>query len=329
MERRGWRNAGTVVLALGLLAGVLAASVLFVASWAGELAASWTPHIAIGLLGLALIALLFGRRSWAVVQAVLAVVLLAGAAPAVLTSAQAMARHGVAESDADLRLVFANLNIGNTEVDALAQWLAEQDGDVIVVTEILPRHMPVLEAALVDYPWKLAEPRPHAFGQVIFSRLPLQDETVAALDAGAWSSPIPVLVSASVAVGEGRLRIAGFHPYPPLLPGTAPERDAQLRQAGDLLGLTPGPMVVTGDFNATAWSPALRDFARHSGLSGFNLAPTWPSQLGLAGIAIDHALVGHGVVITRLRIGPWLGSDHRPIVVDLALTRVQGSPGTP
>lgn len=324
-----WRHLGTVVMTPSCAAGLLAASVLVVPSWAGELAASWTPHIAAGLAALALAALLCRRRAWAGVQTVLAIALLAGMIPAALDSAQAMALRPAVPSQERLRLVFANLNIDNAEIPALAQWLAGQGGDVVVVTEVLPRHMAVLEAALADYPWRLVETRPHAFGQVIFSRLPLEDQQSVALDAGAWSSPIPVLASATVVMGDTRLRIAGFHPYPPLLAGTAPERDAQLRQAGDLLGALPGPMVATADFNATAWAPALQDFARRTSLGGFNLAATWPTPLGPVGIAIDHALVGRGVVITALETGPWIGSDHRPIVVDLALTGDQGSPGTP
>jgi endonuclease/exonuclease/phosphatase (EEP) superfamily protein YafD len=38
-----------------------------------------------------------------------------------------------------------------------------------------------------------------------------------------------------------------------------------------------------------------------------------------AGIQIDHALVSPGVQVRNFRRGPRVGSDHLPVVVDLAL----------
>lgn len=299
--------------------GLLALSTVVMPSWAGELAASWMPHIAIGLLVMALAALFLGRRIWSLVQTALAAALLVAMVPAGAESAQAMARFGAGLEGERLRLVFANVNIDNDRVEALGRWVAEQQPDVVVLTEVLPGHMAALETALADWPHWLKEPRGHAFGQVIASRLPLLTRRTIPLDGGAWQSPIPVMAAVTVPLGEGSLRVVGFHPYPPLLPGTAPERNAQFVQAAGVVDAMTGPMVVTGDFNATAWSPALRDFAAGTGLTGYNIAATWPVQLGFAGIAIDHALVSDGVAITALATGPDLGSDHRAIVVDLVV----------
>lgn len=329
MTGRETRRRGVPLLELAALAGGgLAASQALLPTWAGELAASWSPHVALIVLAVAVAALWARRWRWLMAQGLVLLALLAGMVVPVLDSAQVMARRPV-PGDEDVRLAFANINIDNDEVPSLAAWLAAQDADVIVVTEVLPRHMDALETALAAYPWHLAEPRPHAFGQVVFSRLPILKSEAVVLDAGSWESPLPLLAIVAIDTGNGVLHIAGLHPYPPLLPGSAPERDAQLRQAGLLLAQLPGTKVVTGDFNATAWSPALRAFARSAGLRGFNLDPTWPSPLGPAGIAIDHALVGDGLVITGLETSPWLGSDHRAIVVDLAPADAQGSPGTP
>ena len=79
--------------------------------------------------------------------------------------------------------------------------------------------------------------------------------------------------------------------------------------------------MVLGDFNCAPWSPhfrrlcggaKLRDAARGSGF-----APTWyPSRVPI-GIPIDHVLVGPAVAVEEHRVGPALGSDHRPVLVDL------------
>ena len=83
------------------------------------------------------------------------------------------------------------------------------------------------------------------------------------------------------------------------------------------------PMIVAGDLNLTPWSPFFREFVDRSGLRdsrrGFGVQATWPSRLGMAGIPMDHVLVSQdGSVIDR-RVGPSFGSDHRPVIVDLAI----------
>jgi len=55
--------------------------------------------------------------------------------------------------------------------------------------------------------------------------------------------------------------------------------------------------------------------------SGLQLAanawkPTWRVSSPLA-IAIDHALTSKSLVITAREIGPGVGSDHRPQIIDL------------
>ena len=95
----------------------------------------------------------------------------------------------------------------------------------------------------------------------------------------------------------------------------------------DYLWLRDGPLVVVGDFNATPWSPALRTFLDELDLNGLNVAATWPVWFGFAGIPIDHALVSENLIITHIETGPNIGSDHRPVMIDVALD--QGSPGTP
>ena len=58
----------------------------------------------------------------------------------------------------------------------------------------------------------------------------------------------------------------------------------------------------------------LRDAARGQGWIG-----TWPAWLRPALVPIDHVLVGGPVAVVGLRRGPFVGSDHYPLVADLRL----------
>ena len=44
---------------------------------------------------------------------------------------------------------------------------------------------------------------------------------------------------------------------------------------------------------------------------------TWPSGLILLRIPIDYCLVSEGIGVMDVQVGPDIGSDHFPLIVDL------------
>lgn len=88
------------------------------------------------------------------------------------------------------------------------------------------------------------------------------------------------------------------------------------------------PVVLAGDMNASAFSSLLKDFAATSSLTPVGgLIATWPQRLRQMGylrlpilqLDIDHFFVKPEMTILRLWRGPDLGSDHRPLLMELAL----------
>jgi endonuclease/exonuclease/phosphatase (EEP) superfamily protein YafD len=86
-------------------------------------------------------------------------------------------------------------------------------------------------------------------------------------------------------------------------------------------------MILTGDFNATPWSAAIRTLDRDLGLTRRDRAvATWPAQvLGLDWplpfLPIDHVYAGPAWATIKVERGPGLGSDHYPLIVTLAPAR--------
>ena len=126
------------------------------------------------------------------------------------------------------------------------------------------------------------------------------------------------MVTVDVETPAGVLHVTGFHLFPPMTPQRLAWRNEQLAIAGDILAEVDAPMLVVGDFNATPWSASLRAFRSENDLSGFNTRATWPVWLGFAGIPIDHAFVSRDLRILGIETGPDIGSDHRPILIDVA-----------
>lgn len=81
---------------------------------------------------------------------------------------------------------------------------------------------------------------------------------------------------------------------------------------------------MAGDFNMSPWTEKLGRFERSSGLKRYNTFHlTWPMARGtpplLPLVAIDNVFASPQFARIAVAPGPRLGSDHRPIVADLAL----------
>jgi endonuclease/exonuclease/phosphatase (EEP) superfamily protein YafD len=117
--------------------------------------------------------------------------------------------------------------------------------------------------------------------------------------------------------------LLGVHLHWPMTPGEARIRNRQLTRVAAIANATSGPLVVAGDFNVTPWSPHFRRVLATSGLRdcalGQGLGASWPAPATWLGIRIDHCLASAHWRVLDARVGPHLGSDHRPIIVELAL----------
>jgi endonuclease/exonuclease/phosphatase (EEP) superfamily protein YafD len=114
-------------------------------------------------------------------------------------------------------------------------------------------------------------------------------------------------------------------------------RDAELAWIARRCAAAEGPIAIVADFNDTPFGRALRDFGATSGMRSASvvsgLVTTWPARV--AGvpwpaplrIAIDHCFVSRGVDVAAFSAGPDIGSDHLPLLIDIAYgSRVGGEP---
>ncbi|MBX7248851.1 MAG: endonuclease/exonuclease/phosphatase family protein [Caulobacteraceae bacterium] len=216
-------------------------------------------------------------------------------------------------------IYFANVWARNRDNAAIARSVKAADADVVAMTEIADQHAPALPEILSAYPYRTStDPARNFEGgprTVIASRFPIERSALSLQD--------------GLAVGEvtirgpdGPFRFMAVHltrPWP--LDGRVrAQRDQTIRLARRIHAGESQRLVLVGDFNATAASAILRRFSREAGLVN---AParmgTWFDPLpGPLAIAIDNAFVGPAMTVTRRRVGPANGSDHRPILITVA-----------
>ncbi|MDZ4288299.1 MAG: endonuclease/exonuclease/phosphatase family protein [Prosthecobacter sp.] len=223
--------------------------------------------------------------------------------------------EGRVPRDQCLRVVSLNVLTSNLNKERVLAYLRGVDADVIFLMEVNAEWMRALELLKESHPQCLVEPREDNFGVAMFSRLPL--ETVKLVDLGEAGVPS---IEARLKYRERDMVILGTHPLPPTGAVYAAERDSQLRSvAAHVAGLSM-PALVIGDLNSTPWSHGMRLIKADGKLdlgSASNVAmPTWKVGTVLA-IPIDHALCSAPLRITRKTVAPDVGSDHRPLEVEV------------
>lgn len=83
------------------------------------------------------------------------------------------------------------------------------------------------------------------------------------------------------------------------------------------------PFVLVGDINTAPWSYGFRTMVQKMNLRdsqlGFGVQPSFPTFSWAIRIPIDHCLVSPEVAVLDRKLAPSVGSDHFPVVVELAL----------
>ncbi len=222
---------------------------------------------------------------------------------------QAFPRQAAADtSRPSVKLVFANMLIRNRHPEKILLWIARENPDVVAMVEVSPFARDTMMATLKhDRPYVVTR-----YDMVVASRYPLAN-----VERGGVGF---ALLTATVKAPGGDLTLAVAHltrPWPFSDPADQPRQFARLSAA--LAPMSDRHFVLVGDFNTPPCASGLGDFlrGRHLHAAGaFN--GTWISVLpGLLRVTIDNAMASGDLNLSHRHAGPYDGSDHRPIVVDI------------
>lgn len=216
-----------------------------------------------------------------------------------------------------LRVASLNVYTDNQQFEAVRKFLKDTSPDIIVLTEVNERWLHELSGLRQSHPHFLLDPQEDNFGIALFSRKPLQEANLIDPARSGVNA-----VSATVEFGTNRVFLLGTHFLPPFGRDYARTRNEQLAEAAMLAGKQLGHLILLGDMNTTPWSPHFQRFISESRLSnaaqGRGLLASWHTRIAPVLIPLDYVLVSKGVSVSRIFLGPNVGSDHFPIVADLA-----------
>lgn len=226
-----------------------------------------------------------------------------------------------------IRVMTCNLLRDNRCVDEIAEEVLAADADVVCFQECAVRWHEGLRTRLGSvYPYRLFVPRRYDMGLAIYSRRRLEGDSE-------WSDfrdDPPAQPLRTVIEIDGQpvalYNLHLFHPWP--VPAMAARR-AQFTAFLQRLDRETLPCIITGDFNATPFSPTMEALAARGLLNawdlvGRGLGATWPDRpflRRLPGLRIDHIFISPALTCTHCRVGRGEGSDHRPVIAELGFAR--------
>lgn len=274
--------------------------------WLIELLSHWQWLFILGLAFTIPLLIVWSRKWFWLLGALL------GLLPLV-TAPKQMPLAKTSSTTAKLKIINTNVHFKNENIGPLLSYVKKENPDLLFLIENNPRFTKRLEAKL-GYPYKVLYPREGFFGLGLFSKFPiwgaqlLQDrDQVPRLEFMIrWKSQV--------------IHVCLIHPMAPIAPHYHHQRNNLIQMVGREANKRTAPSLIIGDFNATPWSTGF--FGLESlGLTRMtSLKPTWPSfGKKIFGIPIDHALATSHFLLFRSEVGPYMGSDHFPILLEVGL----------
>ena len=224
------------------------------------------------------------------------------------------ARSIETDSRHQLKLVTFNVLSANAHLADAARWIISQDPDIVVLQEMTDRSKPQLVPLLASH-------FPHLFDCrcndiVIASKRPWIGSGGHARTA---STPSWSWIDLKGDHGTA-MRIVSLRPYYPYRPS---EQARQYEWIERELSQVPRPLVVIGDFNLTPWSWKLLRLSHRLKLVRHGTwKRSWPAQdnyLNIPAFLIDNVLTSPDIRSVAFDTGPWLGSDHLPVVATVEI----------
>lgn len=223
-----------------------------------------------------------------------------------------------APSGKPLRVLLANVNAGAGNPARVVAFIRQAKPDVVVLEEISNRWLPALQPVLADYPHVRLEVREDSFGILLCSRFPFTQAQITYLG----SVDVPSVL-AEVQAPQGLVTFLATHPVPPMGRQYSAWRNGQLAELPDAIRRANSPVVLLGDLNSSPWGAHFRQLVRNSGLrdsaQGRGVHVTWPTANPFLRIPIDHCLLSPSIGLVSRQVGPDIGSDHYPLIVDFVL----------
>lgn len=221
-------------------------------------------------------------------------------------------------SEHQVKIVSVNLLSSNTHYEKVAQFIESENPDIVVLQEFNARWGRELAPSLTTYKSRLEIAQRGNFGIAVYSRIPFKGLRKVTLG----KIGVPSILG-QFQLGSESISLLATHPVPPLGQEQFLQRNDQLEEIADFITSLNGEVIVLGDLNISSFSVHFKSLMEQTNLKdsrqGEGLLTTWPARIKILHTTLDHCLVSNQLNVLDRRKGPFVGSDHLPIIVELGV----------
>ncbi len=206
-----------------------------------------------------------------------------------------------------MKLIQFNTLFSNPVPDRSLAWIKSEQPDFVMLQEVSSKTLAIYDGLVETMPYGAFCKFAPVGGVAVRSKFPLVNQGCVEKQGLVWMR---------ADVNGTQISFASVHLHWPW-----PFKQAkQIEWMQESLNAIPRPVVLTGDFNAAAWSEAVSKVATASDtrvVPGLRFTLRMgPRPIGpIAFMPIDHVMMPDGFVVGDIAVGPALGSDHLPVVV--------------
>lgn len=234
----------------------------------------------------------------------------------------------------DLRIFSSNVNTKNQNFAQVLSLVRQEQPDIAVFMEVNDNWIKQLNSLTDILPYSYAKANSYNLGIAVYSRRKLENIFIKLFG----NSNNPSIVG-NLTVNEQIISLIATHPPPPK-PHIFKSRNQQLKEISQYIKSLSTKVIMVGDLNITMWSRYYKIFINQTKLKnsrqGFGILPTWPLKTiyppysgipalftWFLSIPIDHCLISSEIQVVKIRTGSSIGSDHRPLITDLAIPKIK------
>jgi len=210
-----------------------------------------------------------------------------------------------------LRIVTFNIEATNTRYRDIIDFIADVNPDLVLIQEIDAAGAADLARGFgSSYMHMFQVGRTRNVGLALFSRHPC-------IESGAVdrTESKPGVIWAQVCRKALIFDVMNVYLADPFHPN---EQSRHIEWLIDHVCARVRPLIVAGDFNLTPFSAKLAKFSLATGLKRHGtLLASWPADKFRPVFLIDNVFTSPEFCSAKVRAGPFLGSDHRPIIADI------------
>ena len=275
-------------------------------------------HLGIAFVFALATAAMLRRSRLAAVSAVLAAVCITPYAFQSFPKSRPVALHNRV-----LRVMTLNALYNNRDAARLTAAVLAEKPDVLIIQELSPTLEALIAPSMGDYPHRFSHADERRGGLAIYSREPLLSTPQSI-----FPSSGKELLRTTVSIGGGSpVTLFAVHFTVPTKFEWLALNRLEFAETLGYVAKETNNVILAGDFNATEYSPNVQAFLRAGLQSAHDLAgdgrqttfPVGRLPPFVPGIRIDHVFFSKGLTATRFVVGKPTGSDHLPVVADIAI----------